>query len=366
MRPEERVYPPQLLNALTALRGSLITSDMLIALLLTAIVLSGLLAVSRRRVKPIVFGVIVVAATIGDLWRLDFVFFDALGPSEKEEPVVKPRAVDAIRADAGLDSVFRVAPINGLTEDGRYVVQNTNLYGQWSLQSVSGYHAAKLRVYDDLITVGGLGSRSVLDMLNAQYFIGPPNIPDPNLVPLNTGNVVAYRNTTALPRAWWVANVLPVENPREALAAVIDPRFDPKNEAVVLNGDHITVAASIPDVAPQITRWDFHEIVIETQTDDPAFLVLSEVYYPQGWSASIDGESVETYQTNFVLRGIEVPPGQHTIRFAYQSEAYLWGSLLTWTLFPVVVVGIVVMELLAWRNRRKRTTISDEEGNDSV
>lgn len=366
IRPQERAYPPQLLNALTALRGSMITSDMLIALLLTAIVIAGVWSVSRRRVKPVIFGVILVAATIGDLWRLDYVFFDALGPSAAADPVIKPRAVDAIRADAGIDSVFRIAPVNGITEDGRYVVQNTNMYGQWSLQSVAGYHAAKLRVYDDLMTVGGLESRAILDMLNARYIIGPPNLHAPNLEKLNDGNVVAYRNTSALPRAWWVANVLSVEKPSDALAAVIDPRFDPSNEAIVMNGDHIAVTTPIPETPPEITRWGFHEIVIETQTDGPAFLVLSEVYYPRGWRATIDGESVETFQTNFVLRGIEVPPGRHTIRFAFQSEAYLWGNIITWTLFPIVVVGIIVTELLAWRNRKRREGSTTEEGTNTV
>ena len=203
---------------------------------------------------------------------------------------------------------------------------------------------------DDLMIAAGLGRRPVLNMLNARYLIGPPGLTRRDLVPLNRGRTVVYRNDAALPRAWWVSEIRGVADGPQALRAVINPDFDPAREAVVLGGSGLEQPGSRPDVPPRVVEHDFHRIVIETEARQPGFLVLSEVYYPHGWKAEIDGEATSIYRTNFVLRGLSVPAGAHTITLTFDSPAYRWGRVLTWTLFPLVVL-VIIEE--TWRTRRK-------------
>lgn len=353
-RPQESMYPPQILSQLTALRGSLISRDLFIALILAATTAAGIFLVSRRRVQPVIVGALLVGVTIVDLWRLDFVFFDALPPTFAATPPRRPQVVDVIRQDAGTDTLFRVAPVHGRAQGGGYSVDGTNEWGRWGLQSVSGYHAAKLRIYDDLMIVGGIGQKHILNMLNARYIIGPAGLTETSLVPLNEGPQVAYRNRDALPRAWWVADVLEVQREPDALSSILSPGFDPRNEAVVL-GRTEQATYDVPATPPQIVDWGFEHIVMEVDVGAPAFLVLSEIYYPRRWKATIDGKPTDILQTNFVLRGIEVPAGASEIKLEYYSPAYVWAVRLTGTLFPLLLIVLGIEEYRAWRRRTRRT-----------
>lgn len=352
MRPQEATYPAHVIVALTQLRGEMLAKDLMVGAVLTTLVVGGLLLLSRRRLHPMLFGVVLVLATLGDLWRLDFIFLDIGRPTFAQAPPTMPSEVHIIRSDAGSDTLFRIAPVSGLDERGDLSVSATNEYGLWGLQSVSGYHAAILRIYDDLRISGGLSNRPVLDMLNVRYVIGPPGLSDPTLVPVNRGGTVVYRNSSALPRAWWVQTVTSAPTRKDALARVIDPGFDPGSEAVVI-GARSVPEVSRPETTPRVTFWDFHRIVIQTDNDRQGFLVVSEVYYPHGWLATVDGQATEIFQTNYVLRGVLVPPGTHTVEFTYTSSAYTGGRILTAVLFPALIVVIAVE---TWRKRRKRGT----------
>jgi len=355
-RAEERLYPPQILRALTALRGRMAANDALIAALLAIATAGGVMLVSRRKLRPLLVGVVLVAATVADLWRLDFNFLSALPPTYAEVQPARPAAVDVIRQDvaqqaaAGTDTLFRIAPVAGADQSGDFVLESTNEYGLWGLQSVSGYHAAKLRIYDDLMVAGGLSHRNVLDMLNARYLIGPPGMADSTLLPLDEGPQVVYRNEAALPRAWWVGSVRSVPNEPAVLRATIDPSFKPADEAIVLASDRIGTVGSKPATPPRVTSWDFQRVVISARTDRPAYLVVSEVYVPEGWKATIDGQPTRIHQTDYVLRGIVVPPGDHTVVLTYTSSAYRIGRVLSWSLFALVIL-VLVEE--TWRTRRR-------------
>jgi hypothetical protein len=351
IRPQEAQYGPQILAALADLRGSLIVRDLLIALALTVVVASGVWLVSRRRIDPTIFGFVVIVITLADLGRLDATFLDAVPKAVANTPVAKPAAVDAIWNDAGEDSVFRIAPLRGIGQGGQFVLDPTNEYGRWSLPSVSGYHAAKLRIYDDLMIMGGLGRRQVLDMLNTQYFIGPPGLNTAGILPLNRGQSVAYKNVMAMPRAWWVDRIEHATSRADALNRVISPMFTPATTAVVLAADDLGEIGTRPGIVPTITEWGFHRIILETSTDEPAYLVLSEVFYPD-WVATIDGDEVPIYQTNFVLRGVHVPAGDHVVSFEYRSKSAKTATMLTWTLFPLVLMGVVALEAVRWRQQR--------------
>jgi hypothetical protein len=372
LKAGEENYPAQIQVALAQMRGKMMAQDLLIAAILTAFVAGGVLLVSRRRLNPIVFGVLLTVATIADLWRLDFIFLDIKRPTFAEAPFQRPAEVDVIQRDVhesvpdsvrrwqyitNGDTLFRIAPATGLDQAGNLMIDNTNEYGRWNLQSVSGYHAAKLRIYDDLMISGGLSRRPVLDMLNARYIIAARGLPDTTMVPVaEAGDKVVYRNSTALPRAWWVNSVRSVPDAKAALSSVLSRAFDPAHEAVVL-GAPPQIVADTAAVPPRVTLWDFQRIEIETNNNAPAFLVLSEVYYPRGWSATVDGKAAKIVQTNFVLRGLAVPAGSKKVELTFDSPAYRWGRILSFTCFPAAVLLIVGATVL---QRRKTRTQKNE------
>ncbi|HQE60954.1 MAG TPA: hypothetical protein PLV10_01625 [Candidatus Latescibacteria bacterium] len=365
LKAGEENYPAQIQEALAQVRSGLLARDVLIALVLAALTAGGLILVSGRRMSGTIFAAILTVATIADLWRLDFTFLDIRRPTFAEAPIQQPAEVGIIRNDlqapipdsvrlwhhiATGDTLFRIAPVAGLDQAGAMNIESTNEYGLWSLPSVSGYHAAKLRIYDDLTISGGLSRRQVLNMLNARYVIAPPGLPDSTLVPVGGGERTVYRNTTVLPRAWWVRSVRAVNDRKAALSSVLAPDFDPAEEAIVLG----PAPQILPDstlAPPRVSLWDFHRIEIETNNSRPAFLVLSEIFYPRGWRATADGKPVEIVQTNFVLRGLEVPAGTKKIELTFDSAAYRWGRRLSFTLFPLFLL-LVAEE--TWRAGRKK------------
>jgi len=92
-----------------------------------------------------------------------------------------------------------------------------------------------------------------------------------------------------------------------------------------------------------ITDYDIHDIALETNDlKGPSLLFLSEIYYPAGWRAFIDGEETEIYKTNWMFRSILLPPGKHKIQFIFRPNSFkigMWISLLT---LVFCVLGIII------------------------
>ncbi|MDZ7690403.1 MAG: YfhO family protein [Balneolaceae bacterium] len=80
----------------------------------------------------------------------------------------------------------------------------------------------------------------------------------------------------------------------------------------------------------EVTHYDARSIELQTKRSAPGYLVLSEIYYPEGWQLTIDGEPSEIYKTNYVLRGMNVPAGEHTLRMEFNPTSYIWGGRIAW------------------------------------
>ena len=95
-------------------------------------------------------------------------------------------------------------------------------------------------------------------------------------------------------------------------------------------------------------EYSIHHHTINTKSDKSGFLVISEVYYPLRWKATMDGESVETIETNGVIRGIEVPAGEHTIEFVYDKSVFHRGIAVSISAF-ILALGFIVFGVLKLR-----------------
>jgi len=197
--------------------------------------------------------------------------------------------------------------------------------------SVGGYHPAKLGLYNDLIEHQLLkGNQSVYNMLNTKYFIqkGPD------------GKPVAVPNAQAFGPCWLVSGIRFVSNADEEMAALDSTNL---RDTVVVENSYKNLISFMP-VADSSATIKLIEnlndkITYQFKAKTNQFAVFSEVYYDKGWDAFIDGKPAPYCRVNYVLRGMAVPAGDHTIEFRFEPHSYLvgntistWASLLTYLL----------------------------------
>ena len=248
-------------------------------------------------------GVLVLA----DLWPVDKRFFgEGNWVSRKQN-----------------DSYFQMQPYEKkiLEDEGYFRVMNltTNTFNEsrtsYYLHSVGGYHAAKLRRYQDLIDEHlSKGNMEVINMLNTRYFIQ-----DQGGVPQPVLNPGAYGN------AWFVDEVKLVDSAREesdALrsldlrrCAVADSRFE----------EFVKTPQGRPDGSIELLSYAPDRLVYHSSSSCDATAVFSEIYYPYGWKSYIDGEPCGHFRSDYVLRAMSVPAGEHEIVFEFRPDSIYKG-----------------------------------------
>ncbi len=195
-----------------------------------------------------------------------------------------------------------------------------------------------------------LGTRKLpaYDLLNAKYLVASKDMmlePEKfELVSRDDPSVDIYRNRNALPRALLVpsATVLPREH---MLARLRSPEFDPRGE-VFLEGGQAMQGSSPAGEVLGLSWPDTNQMVVEADAIAPAYLLLSEAWYP-GWKAYVDGMEQPIHRANYIFRAVRLEPGRHTVRFAYQP--WYWPLALWITLGSLAVV-MVTVGYIAWKS----------------
>ena len=213
------------------------------------------------------------------------------------------------------------------------------------LKSLGGYSAAKLRRYQDLIDVYlSKQHMGVVNMLNAKYIIMPDAENRPQ----------AYFNANAQGNAWFVdrLEVAPDASAEMEALGNLDLRHEAVTDASF--ADFVKPNLSYdPEATVLLTAYNPHGLDYEYDSPCDATLVFSEIYYPYGWKATVDGEPQPHFRANYTLRAMNVPAGRHTIHFEFDPDSVHKGDTIA-ILFIVLMygltVGIIVLEL---RKRRK-------------
>ncbi len=206
----------------------------------------------------------------------------------------------------------------------------------YRLKSIGGYSAAKLRRYQDLIDEHlSQMHLPVIGMLNAKYIITDDNgTPTPHLNPYALGN------------AWFVRALLPVDGAQAESNALMT--VDLKTTAVIDKSFVPMVKNLEPGIAPDASviltaqTPDTRDYVVNSST--PGTVVFSEIYYPHGWKASIDGEPADHFRVNYMLRAMDVPAGLHTIHFVFDPDSVRKGDTIAMVcglLMYLIVFGIL-------------------------
>jgi len=211
--------------------------------------------------------------------------------------------------------------------------------------SIGGYNPAKLAIYQDLIERQlSKGNMDVFNMLNTKYFV----MPNPQ-----TGAPIAQQNQDAMGNVWLVKAVQFVNNADDEMkaldnfnpadTAIIDKRYQAKVKGMPQYDS--TAAIRLIENINDTVRYDYNAAT-------PQFAVFSEIYYDKGWNVYVDGNKSDYVRVNYVLRGMSLPAGKHTIEFIFEPESYKRGNTIS--LWATIIGYLALIAALVMDIRKKK------------
>ena len=215
----------------------------------------------------------------------------------------------------------------------------------YHLNSVGGYHPAKLDLYNDIITRQlSKGNMQVFDMLNTKYFIVPDQ---------QTGKPVAQLNPNAFGNCWLVKGIKFVDNADQEMAAL--DNTDLKDTAVVENKfkTQIKQEPKYDSIANIQLVQNLNDVIdYRFSAPSPQFAVFSEVYYSKGWNAYIDGNKAGYVKTDYVLRGMFIPAGNHQVEFRFEPASFTTGRMIS--IIANIIVALLLIATIVYYARKKK------------
>ena len=355
--PAEYIQP--LVANLTEMRKAVFTADAMRSFYIILVGTGVLLAVVFGKLKKeYAVGIILVLCLV-DLWTVNkrYLNDDMFVPeAEREAPQAKTQTDELILRDQSLD--YRVLNLASNT----FNENETSYYHK----SIGGYHAAKLRRYQEMIEqyispemqalfgavskaggdmtqVNGDSIYPVLNMLNTKYFI----------FPLEGGQTVPIQNPYVYGNAWLVDKLSYVNNANEEMDAV--GKIDLRHEAVAdAKFKEQLGEAVVQDTAStvQITGYEPNRLNYEVNSGKGGVLVFSEIYYP-GWTATVDGEPVELGRVNYILRAMNIKPGKHQVELAFFPKTVKTTETIAYVAYVLLLLLMIGMGVMYWRKKKE-------------
>ena len=218
-------------------------------------------------------------------------------------------------------------------------------------QSIGGYHGAKIRRYQDLIEHGI--SKEIQKIIK-EIQNGSNDFSDYQLINMlnvgylkfnNSANGV-IKNKYANGNAWYIKKIEKVENPKEEIE--ITTTSDLKNIAVVDNIKFPNLKDEYGNQGEiQLISYKPNHIIYKSSNPKNSFIIFSEIFYPKGWSVKINDQKSKLVRTNYVLRGLEVPPGENIIEMKFEPDPYVYGNLITKVssiILILLIPGLLIIE----------------------
>lgn len=286
-----------------------------------------------RKIPRMVAAVLLIAVVVADVSIVNARFMNP----EKMRPLSayypESPAVAFLKRQPG---VFRIAPL------GRGFSSNEWMYHR--IQSIGGYHPAKLAAADEFVGRLGVGNLKLLALLNVKYLVGADDLEHPAFTRVAPG---VYENLASMPRVFLVGDIKRVRSEGMVLGEVDVDSFNPTVTAALseeLPGPVVSAEGS----SARLVSYEPHRIEVTASVAQPCLLVFSEVYYPLGWRASVDGEETDIYRTDYVLRSVYLEPGQHTVVMEYVPTHLRAGALVS------LAAALAIAALWAWPTRVSR------------
>ncbi|GJQ21916.1 MAG: hypothetical protein HBSIN02_22710 [Bacteroidia bacterium] len=318
--------PPGVLEELYSYVVSLVQSDLAIGFLSLLAILGGLVYFAQRKIGYSVLTILVLGATLLDLWHVNYRPLKPVDRRVGEQLFTAPEYVKYLLQDT---TAYRVLEFI----DGQPPYNNSLAY--WRIQSAYGYQGAKMRAYQDMIDVVGLRNPVLWQLMNVKYIIS--NRPDTTSylgLAYDGPDRKVYVNRLVYPRAFFVSR-LEVADARTILERIARASFNPRSVAYVLEDPGVSLDPLLPTNTVEITHWGIQDLSLSVTAGGRNLLFLSETWYPEGWKAYVDGEEAPILRLNYLFRGIVVPPGEHTITLRFEPRGFavgkqlsLWANLL--------------------------------------
>ncbi len=335
-------YMEDFVHALRADRRSLFGESLIrsLSLATAAVLVIGLYI--RDKIRPAFLLAVIGLLIFADVMTIDLKYLNDGNYMERDDYQQNFEATKADRQIQEDKGYFRVL-------DLRDSLSNSLTYGAMTAYfhlSIGGYHAAKLKIYEDLINrqlYNFPNCGPVINMLNTKYIIKPGR----------TGGDSVLENKNTLGPVWLVRGVRFEPSANDVMNELT--HFDPQDTAIVFSVDSSQVKwTRVGDSLGTISlvKNDNDEISYLSQAPGQRFAVFSEVYYNRGWRAWIDDHEAPIIRTNYVLRGLTIPPGRHVIRFFFRPLSYYLGRQIQWManiLFLLLIAGAVVVALQEYR-----------------
>lgn len=354
--PAEHLTP--VINSLTEMRVSMFTADAWRSFFVIVIGTLMLLAYNMGKLKARWMIVIIAVLCLVDMWSVNKRYlYDGqfVEKNQREVSYQKTSADEFILQDKGLD--YRVLNLATNTF-------NENNTAYWH-KSVGGYHAAKLRRYqemidyhigkemntlrEDVVKAGGDMAQvdpdgfPVINMLNTKYFIFPGE----------GGKTIPVQNPYAFDNAWFVNNVKYVNNANEEIedidkvnlkeTAIVDVKF--KDE---LNDVQTAFKDSLSSIT--LTAYEPNELTYKTNNAKDGVAVFSEIYYP-GWTATIDGKNAPIGRADYILRVMNIPAGEHTVVMKFDPQSLHTTEGIAYTGLVLLIIGAIAVVVTGIRKK---------------
>ncbi|WP_229723846.1 hypothetical protein [Chryseobacterium sp.] len=362
---EKTYLPPYLLDYLVDERFKMFRTDALKAFLYVGICAGVLFLSLKKKIGQNIALIIIGAVSMLDLWSVNTRylngenFVDAAFAENPFQTEVSELMVEKVGDNRELQSLLMNANVNKTLETiaerdkGHYRIYNQtiNPFGETNTSyfkaSVGGYHAVKLRRYDDLIgeyfsKMDTVKIPRILNMLNTKYMIfGDPQNPE------------AVPNPEANGNAWFVSDVKFVNTPNEEIKLIGE--VNTKQTAIVSSADREyfdgkPIAADSTGIL-KLTGYRADALEFRTESKTPQLAVFSEIYYPKGWKMFIDEKEVPYIKANYLLRAVYVPAGVHTVRMVFEPEVIQTGKLVSMICFGIFLLLSIGGIYFLFRNK---------------
>jgi len=315
---------PGVAEALQADRASLLASDAFRSFGIIAIIAALLFFFTKNKISQVIVLAGIGLVSVFDLWTVGkrYLNEDSFVSKASYERNFQMRPADEqILKDPAL--YYRVMDLSVDTWQ--------SAIPSYFHKCIGGYHAAKLQRAQDMIErYIGRGNQPVLHMMNTKYIISPEG--------------VAQQNNNALGNAWFVNNIKTVQNANEEIDAMATG-FEPATTAIVHKEFSDYIAGLNPNKSGSIdlTSYKPNELVYKSNTSGDQFAVFSDVWYGpnKGWQAYVDDKPVDHIRTNYLLRGMKIPSGEHTIKFEFKPASFASGEFISLICSGLILLGFL-------------------------
>lgn len=333
----------ELFAGIAEARQAVFTADAWRSFIIVALGFAVLWLLCQKKLNPTVAMIALVVILVGDMYPVNKRYLNSdnfVTPARKTNPFPMTDADRYILQDKDMN--YRVLnAAAGETLASAFSEPRTSYYHK----SIGGYHAAKLRRYQDLIDRQLVNANpAVLNMLNTRYIIQP----------LEDGRETVVRNPGALGNAWFVSEVKWVDNADAEMAAITD--FDPSHTAVADRrfareiGDKVVPPAAGDTIYE--TGYKPDELTYRYRSQQGGLAVFSEIYFPWGWQVTVDGKPVDMARVNYVLRAVNLPAGEHEVIFRFDPPSVHTTEAIAYVSLFLILAAFVGTGFVAWKRRK--------------